>query len=131
MEKVGKLNPAFIKPHGTHTAANSSFLTDGASAALIMSEERALQLGYKPKAYIRAWTYVGVDPFEELLLGPTFATHKVLRSLNLTLADIGVIEFHEVSGLGCWVGVCVWCLCFYVFLCVFMCLFSLFVSFVI
>lgn len=64
LEKVSKLKPAFIKPHGTHTAANSSFLTDGASATLIMSEEKALQLGYKPKAYIRGWTYVGVDPFE-------------------------------------------------------------------
>ena len=51
--------------------------------------------GYKPKAYIRAWNYVGVDPFEELLLGPTFATEKVLRQMNLTLKDIGVIEFHE------------------------------------
>jgi len=95
MEKVSKLKPAFIKPHGTHTAANSSFLTDGASAILIMSEEKALQLGLKPKAYIRSWAYVGVDPFEELLLGPTFATSKVLESMNLTLNDIGVIEFHE------------------------------------
>lgn len=95
MEKVSKLKPAFIKPHGTHTAANSSFLTDGAAATLIMSEDKARELGYKPKAYIRGWTYVGVDPFEELLLGPTFATNKLLHSLGLTLADIGVIEFHE------------------------------------
>ena len=95
IEKVSKLKPAFIKPHGTHTAANSSFLTDGASATLIMSEEKALELGYKPKAYLRAWNYVGVDPFEELLLGPTFATAKVLQQMNLTLKDIGVIEFHE------------------------------------
>ena len=69
MEKVSKLKPAFIKPHGTHTAANSSFLTDGASACLVMSEEKALELGLKPKAYIRDWVYSGVDPFEELLLG--------------------------------------------------------------
>ncbi len=95
LEKVSKLSPAFIKPHGTHTAANSSFLTDGAAACLIMTEEKALQLGYKPKAYIRTWAYVGVDPFEELLLGPTFATSKVLQNLGLTLNDIGVIEFHE------------------------------------
>lgn len=95
METVGKLKAAFVKPHGTHTAANSSFLTDGASACLIMTEEKALELGYKPKAYIRAWEYVGVDPFEELLLGPTFATHKVLQKTGLTLADMGVIEFHE------------------------------------
>lgn len=95
VEKMGKLSPAFIKPHGTHTAANSSFLTDGASASLIMSEEKALELGYKPKAYLRSWSYVGVDPFEELLLGPTFATQKVLKAMNLQLSDIGVIEFHE------------------------------------
>jgi acetyl-CoA acyltransferase len=95
IEACGKLNPAFVKPHGTHTAANSSFLTDGASACLIMTEEKALELGYKPKAYIRAWAYVGVDPFDELLLGPTFATHKVLQKMGLTLADMGVIEFHE------------------------------------
>lgn len=95
IEKVSKLGPAFVKPHGTHTAANSSFLTDGASATLIMSEEKALELGYKPKAYIRSWAYVGVDPFEELLLGPTFATEKVLRNMKLKLSDIGVIEFHE------------------------------------
>lgn len=95
MEKVSKLPPAFIKPHGTHTAANSSFLTDGAAACLIMTEEKALALGYKPKAYLRTWSYVGVDPFEELLLGPTFATSRVLNNLGLQLSDIGVIEFHE------------------------------------
>lgn len=95
MEKVSKLKPAFIKPHGTHTAANSSYLTDGAAAAVIMSEEKALSLGYKPKAVLKAWTYVAVDPFDELLLGPTFATEKVLRMAGLTLADVDVIEFHE------------------------------------
>lgn len=95
VEKLGKLSPAFIKPHGTHTAANSSFLTDGAAAVLIMSEEKALQLGYKPKSYIRYWNYVAVDPFEELLLGPTYATHKVLKDAGLKLSDIGVIEMHE------------------------------------
>ena len=66
---MSKLKPAFIKPHGTHTPANSSFLTDGASACLIMSEEKALELGFTPKAYIRGWSYVASDPFEELLLG--------------------------------------------------------------
>ena len=60
-----------------------------------MSEEKALELGYKPKAYIRAWNYVGVDPFDELLLGPTFAIEKVLRQAKLTLKDIGVLEIHE------------------------------------
>ena len=68
IESVSKLKPAFIKPHGTHTAANSSFLTDGASASLVMSEERALELGFKPLAYLRDWSFKACDPFEELLL---------------------------------------------------------------
>jgi acetyl-CoA acyltransferase len=95
MEKMGKLKPAFIKPHGTHTAANSSYLTDGASACLIMSEDMAKKLGYKPKAYLHSWTYVASDPFEELLLGPTYATNKVLSQAGLTLNDMGVVEIHE------------------------------------
>jgi acetyl-CoA acyltransferase len=95
VEKVSKLPPAFIKPHGTHTAANSSFLTDGASACLVMSEEKALELGFTPKAYLRAWTYVGSDPFEELLLGPTYAAKKVLQQTGLSLNEIDVLEIHE------------------------------------
>jgi len=95
-DKVAKLSPAFIKNSvGTHTAANSSFLTDGASAVLIMTEEKALELGFKPKAYLRDWSYVANDPFDELLLGPTFATEQILRKNKLQLSDIGVIEFHE------------------------------------
>lgn len=68
VEGVSKLKPAFVKPHGTHTAANSSFLTDGAAATLLMSEEKALELGYKPLAYLRDWSFKACDPFEELLL---------------------------------------------------------------
>merc|ERR1712183_738046 len=52
VENISNLKPAFIKPHGTHTAANSSYLSDGASASLLMNEERALELGFKPMAYI-------------------------------------------------------------------------------
>ncbi|GAB5034012.1 beta-ketoacyl-thiolase [Nannochloropsis oceanica] len=94
-DTLAKLKPAFVKPHGTHTAANSSFLSDGASASLIASEEKALSLGFKPKAFIRAWEFVAVDPFEQLLLGPTYATAKVLASAGLTLADMDVVEIHE------------------------------------
>jgi acetyl-CoA acyltransferase len=53
MDKMAKLKPAFIKPHGTITAANASPLTDGASAVLIMSEEKALELGYTPKSILK------------------------------------------------------------------------------
>ena len=95
-EKLAKLKPAFIKNEtGTHTAANSSFLTDGAAATLVMSEEKALALGFKPKAYLRHWTFAAVDPFEELLLGPTYAVSKVLNDAKLDLKDVGVVEMHE------------------------------------
>lgn len=96
MEKVSKLKPAFVKPHGTHTAANSSFLTDGASASLIMSEQKALELGYQPMAYLRDWSFKSCDPFEELLLGPTYCSQEVLARNNLDMeSDVGVFEIHE------------------------------------
>jgi acetyl-CoA acyltransferase len=95
-ESVSKLKPAFVKPHGTHTAANSSFLTDGASASLVMSEEKALQLGLKPMAYLRDYSFKSCDPFEELLLGPTFCSQEVLARNNMDMeSDIGVYEIHE------------------------------------
>ncbi len=95
MEKLGKLRPAFIKPHGTITAGNASFLTDGASASLIMEEQTALSLGLTPKAYLREYNFVSQDPGDELLLGPAYATPKVLDAMNLTLNDIDVFEIHE------------------------------------
>jgi len=95
MEKMSSLKPAFVKPHGTVTAANASYLTDGASAALLMSEEKALELGFKPKAYLRDYAFVSCDPFEELLLGPTYASTKVLGKAGLKMSDLDVVEFHE------------------------------------
>ena len=95
MESVGKLKPAFVKPHGTHTAANSSFLTDGAAISLLMSEEKAKELGYTPLAYLRDWSFRACDPWEELLLGPTYCTSEIMNRNNLTLQDMGVLEIHE------------------------------------
>lgn len=95
MEKLAKLRPAFIKPHGTITAGNSSFLTDGASACFVMEEQTALSLGLKPKAYLREYNFVSQDPKDELLLGPAYATPKVLDQMNLSLSDIDVFEIHE------------------------------------
>lgn len=94
-EQLAKLKPAFVKPYGTVTAANASFLTDGASAALIMSEKRALQLGLTPKAYLRNFIYVSQDPVDQLLLGPAYAIPKVLDKAKLGLKDVGVWEIHE------------------------------------
>lgn len=95
MEKLQKLSPAFIKPHGTITAGNSSAFTDGASASIIMEKQEALNRGLKPKAILRAYTYVAQDPEDELLLGPAYATPKVLDMMGLELSDIDVFEFHE------------------------------------
>ena len=95
IESVSKLKPAFVKPHGTHTAANSSFLTDGAAMSLLMSEEKALEMGYKPLAYLRDWSFRACDPWEELLLGPTYCTSELMQRNNMTMEDIGVFEIHE------------------------------------
>ncbi|XP_012062759.1 PREDICTED: trifunctional enzyme subunit beta, mitochondrial [Atta cephalotes] len=101
-EQLAKLKSAFVKPYGTITAANASFLTDGASAALIMSEEKALQLGLKPKAYLRNFIYVSQDPVDQLLLGPLYAIPKILDKAKLTMKDIGVWEIHEAfAGMIC------------------------------
>lgn len=94
-QQMAKLKPAFIKPHGTVTAANASFLTDGASACLIMSEDKALAMGLKPKAYLRDFVYVSQDPKDQLLLGPTYGTPKVLERAGLKMEDIDVFEYHE------------------------------------
>jgi len=95
IEKLRTLKPAFVKPHGTVTAANASYLTDGASAVLMMSESKAKQLGYRTDVELKDYIYVGCDPKEQLLLGPAYATARILAKNKLTLKDISVIEFHE------------------------------------
>ncbi|XP_054712091.1 trifunctional enzyme subunit beta, mitochondrial-like [Uloborus diversus] len=95
LDQMAKLKPAFIRPHGTVTAANASFLTDGATACLLMTEEKALSLGLKPKAYLRQYVYTAQDPKDQLLLGPTYSTSKILDKTGLTIKDIDVFEFHE------------------------------------
>ncbi|NBC87356.1 MAG: acetyl-CoA C-acyltransferase [Bacteroidetes bacterium] len=94
-EKLAGLSPAFVKPYGTVTAGNSSALTDGASAALLMSQARADADGHTPIATLRDYTFVAQDPGEELLLGPAYAIPMVLDAAGLTLDDIDVIELHE------------------------------------
>lgn len=94
-EKLAKLRPAFDKRNGTLTAGNSSILTDGAAAVLLMSESKAKALGLTPKAFIKAYTFTGQDPEEELLLGPAYATYQLLQREKLVLKDIDVFEYHE------------------------------------
>lgn len=93
--KITSLKPAFDKEFGTITPANSSPLTDGASAVLLMSEERAKALGYTPLGYIKAWSFVGLDPDAGLLLGPAHATAKLFKQTGLTLKDMDLVEMHE------------------------------------
>jgi fatty acid oxidation complex beta subunit FadI len=94
-EKLAKLRAAFDKKHGTLTAANSSFLTDGGAASLIMTEDKAKELGLTPKSRIVEYVFTGQDVEDELLLGPAYAISQVLEKAGLTLDQMDVIELHE------------------------------------
>jgi acetyl-CoA acyltransferase len=93
METLAKLKPAF-KEDGVVTAANSSQITDGAAAMLIMSEEKASQLGLTPRARFHAFALAGVDPVL-MLTGPIPSTTKVLERAKMTLDDIDLVEINE------------------------------------
>ena len=93
VETLANLKPAY-KEGGKVTAGNSSQITDGASAVLIMSEEKARQLGYRPRAKFHTFALAGVDPVT-MLTGPIPATTKVLERAGLTLDDIDLIEINE------------------------------------
>lgn len=93
LEKMAALKPAFL-PDGILTAGNSSPITDGASAVLLMSRERAKQLGYKPRARVVATAVAGVDP-TIMLTGIIPTTQKVLQKANLALHDIDLFEVNE------------------------------------
>jgi acetyl-CoA acyltransferase len=93
-EALAALKPAFMPDGGTITAGNSSPLNVGAAALLIMSEERAKQLGLTPKVRIRSMAVAGVDP-SVMGIGPVPATHKALERAGLKLDDIDLIEINE------------------------------------
>jgi acetyl-CoA acetyltransferase family protein len=93
MESLAKLKPAF-KPDGMVTAGNSSQITDGAAAALIMSEEKANELGLTPRARFHAFALAGVDPII-MLTGPIPATTKVLDRAGMTMDQIDLTEINE------------------------------------
>jgi acetyl-CoA acyltransferase len=93
MESLAKLKPAF-KEDGKVTAGNSSQITDGASAVLIMSEERAAKLGLTPRAKFHTFALAGVDPIT-MLTGPIPATTKVLERSGLSMGDIDLVEINE------------------------------------
>jgi acetyl-CoA acetyltransferase family protein len=94
VETLAKLKPAFKPDGGVITAANSSQITDGAAATLIMSEEKATELGLTPRARFHAFALAGVDPVL-MLTGPIPATTKVLERAGMTLDDIDLVEINE------------------------------------
>ncbi len=95
IDALSKLKPVFDRKYGSITAGNSSPLTDGAAAVILMSEEKAKSLGLKPIGYIKSYAYAAVDPFDQLLQGPVFALPTALDRAGIGLKDIGVIEMHE------------------------------------
>lgn len=99
LEGLAKLPPAFEKD-GSVTAGNSSQLSDGASMALLMSEQRARQLGVEPLAYFRGFTVAGCEP-DEMGIGPVFAIPKLLKYKKLSLDDIDLVELNEAFASQC------------------------------
>jgi acetyl-CoA acyltransferase len=94
-EALAALKPVFDRRYGSVTAGNSSPLTDGASAVLLMAEEKASALGYRPLAYIRSYAVAAVDPGWQLLMGPVYAVPKALERAGISWRDVGLFEIHE------------------------------------
>ena len=94
MEALAGLKPVFDPENGSVTAGNSSQLSDGASVTLVMSEEKALELGLKPLAYFRGFTTMGCEP-DEMGIGPVYSVPKLLKSHNMSVDDIDLWELNE------------------------------------
>ena len=95
LEQLAALKPVFDRKYGSVTAGNSSPLTDGAAAVLLMSEEKARALGFAPIAFIRSYAFAALDPGEQLLQAPVLAAPVALERAGLTLKDMDVVELHE------------------------------------
>ena len=95
LEQMAKLRPVFDRRYGSVTAGNSSPLTDGASAVLLMAEEVARALGYEPLAFVRSYSVAAVDPGWQLLQGPIWAVPIALERAGIQWKDLGLIEMHE------------------------------------
>jgi acetyl-CoA C-acetyltransferase len=92
-EKMGKLQPAF-KKGGTVTAGNASGINDAAAALLVMTDQKAKELGLKPLVKVNSYALAGIDP-AYMGLGPIPAVRKIMKKKNFTINDFGVIELNE------------------------------------
>ncbi|MDA3128782.1 thiolase family protein [Aliibacillus thermotolerans] len=93
LEKLAALRTVF-KENGTVTPGNACSTNDGAAAVLLMDEEKALELGYQPKARIVSYAFVGLDP-KRMGLGPVYAVRKALKKANMDIQDIDLVELNE------------------------------------
>ncbi len=95
IEDYAKLKPAFDRKHGTVTAGSSSPLTDGASALLLMREDKAKAQGFDVLGFIRSYAFAALDPAGQLLMGPAYATPIALERAGIKLSDLDLIDMHE------------------------------------
>ena len=95
VEGYAKLRPAFDRQYGSVTAANATPLTDGAAAVMLMREGKAKELGLEVLGYIRGFAFSAIGVETDMLMGPTYATSKVLENTGLELSDLTLIDMHE------------------------------------
>ena len=95
LEGYAKLKPAFDRKHGTVTAGNSSPLTDGASALLLMREDKAKAHGFDVLGFIRSYAFAALDPAGQLLMGPSYASPIALDRAGIAVSDLDLIDMHE------------------------------------
>jgi acetyl-CoA acyltransferase len=95
LEALAQLKPVFDRKYGTITAGNSSPLTDGAAALVVVAEEKARALGLQPLGFVRAYAYAALDPGDQLLQGPAYAAPKALERAGLGLEQMDLVDMHE------------------------------------
>jgi len=95
LDDYAKLKPAFDRKHGTLTAANSTGLTDGAAALLMMKESKAKELGYEPLGFIKSYAFAAIGVNTDMLMGPSHATPIALDRAGIKLSDLNLIDMHE------------------------------------
>jgi acetyl-CoA acyltransferase len=95
LDALAKLKPVFDRRYGSVTAGNASALTDGAAVVLLMEEQKARSLGYRPLVVVRSYAVAAVDPGWQLLMGPVYAVPKALDRAGISWQELGLLEIHE------------------------------------